>query len=624
MRGTNLTGSFQTIKRSGHASSTSHSLIVAIMSTISERERANPFQLEPQPRGLSRWIPGLKVIRNYSREWFFKDVFAGLVLTAILVPVGMGYAEAAGLPAIYGLYATVVPLLAYALFGPSRILVLGPDSSLAAIIAATVVPLAGLNPDRIPILGATLAILSGLFCILAGVAKFGFITDLLSKPIRYGYLNGIALTVVVSQLPKILGFSVSGERILDRVANMAQGIGAGKVNWISFAIGVSSLILILIFKRWLPKIPGTLIAVIGATLAVTAFDFADLAGVSVVGQLPSGLPVFQIPTVSWNEIVALITGAVAIALVSFADTSVLSRTFAHRGGYEVDENQELIALGAANVAAGFFQGFSISSSSSRTPVAESAGARTQLTGVVGALCIALLLLFGPNLLQNLPHAVLAAVVISACLSLIEIEDVIRIYRVRRNEFLWSIVCFIGVASLGVIQGIFIAVGLALLSFIWRAWRPYDAVLGRVDGLKGYHDITRYPQAKRIPGLVLFRWDAPLFFANAEIFHEHVVRAIANAPDRVKWLVVAAEPVTDIDTTAADVLTNLDDELDKAGITLCFAEMKDPVKDHLKRYGLFDKIGADNFFPTIGQAVDHYLEQNKVEWLDWEEKESKGR
>ena len=318
---------------------------------------------------------------------------------------------------------------------------------------------------------------------------------------------------------------------------------------------------------------------------------------------------------------ALAAGALAITLVSFADTSVLSRTFALRGGYVVDQNQELVALGAANLFAGFFQGFSISSSSSRTPVAESAGAKTQLTGVVGALCIALLLVFAPAMLQNLPNAALGAVVISACVSLVDIKGIVRLYHLRISEFTLSIICFLGVILLGVIQGIFIAITLALLGFIWRAWRPYDAVLGRVDGLKGYHDITRYPEARRIPGLVLFRWDAPLFFANAEVFREHVQQAVADAPTPTKWIVVAAEPVTDIDITAAEALSALDDDLDRVGIELCFAEMKDPAKERLKRYGLFTKLGPDLFFPTIGKAVDLYLETHPVEWQDWEESSS---
>ena len=455
-------------------------------------------------------------------------------------------------------------------------------------------------------------------CILAGLARFGFITDLLSKPIRLGYLNGIALTVLIGQLPKILGFSSSGDNLIQETISLVQGVAQGLTNWVSVAIGVSCLAIVLIFKRRWPKIPGVLIAVVGATIVVGVFDLAAVAGVSVVGPLPQGLPSFQIPRVSAADLAALAAGAIAITLVAFADTSVLSRTFALRGGYTVDQNQELIALGAANAAAGLFQGFSISSSSSRTPVAESAGAKTQLTGVVGALCIALLLVFAPTLLQNLPNAALGAVVISACISLVDVKSVVRLYHLRRGEFWLSIVCFLGVALIGVIQGIFIAIALALLGFIWRAWRPYDAVLGRVDGLKGYHDVTRYPEAKRVPGLVLFRWDAPLFFANAEVFREHVLQAIADAPTPTKWVVVAAEPVTDIDITAAEALSALDDDLAKFGIELCFAEMKDPVKDRLKRYDLFVKLGADQFFPTLGQAVDRYLEAQQVEWSDWDE------
>ena len=586
-----------------------------------EAQEANPFVRVAQPRGLGRWVPALAVVRTYQPSWLSTDIVAGLVLTAILVPVGMGYAEAAGLPAIYGLYATIVPLIAYAIFGPSRILVLGPDSSLAAIIAATIVPLAAGDSERLVALAGMLALLTGGLCIVAGLARFGFVTDLLSKPIRLGYLNGIALTVLVGQLPKLLGFSASGEGLIQEAVSLVRGVLQGMTNPVTLAIGLASLAVIFLFKRRWPKIPGVLIAVIGATVVVGVLDLAATAGVSVVGPLPQGLPSFQIPAVSPSDLGALLAGAVAITLVAFADTSVLSRVFALRGGYKVDQNQEMIALGAANVAAGLFQGFSISSSSSRTPVAESAGSKTQLTGVVGALCIALLLVFAPTLLQNLPNAVLGAVVISACVSLVDVKGVARLYHLRRGEFALSLVCFLGVALFGVIQGIFIAVGLALLAFIWRAWRPYDAVLGRVDALKGYHDITRYPEARRVPGLVLFRWDAPLFFANAEVFREHVEQAIAEAPTRTRWVIVAAEPITDVDTTAADALADLDDDLEKEGIELCFAEMKDPVKDRLKLYGLFAKVGPDRFFPTIGRAVDAYLETHRVEWSDWEEEKS---
>lgn len=559
------------------------------------------------------------VLRGYTRAWLVKDVLAGMVLTAILVPAGMGYAEAAGLPAICGLYATIVPLVAYAILGPSRILVLGPDSALTALIAATVLPLAAGDPDRAVALAGMLAIFSGGLCILAGFARFGFITELLSKPIRYGYMNGIALTVLLSQLPTMLGVRVKGDDVLQKVMGLGNGILQGQVNWAATGISFLCLLVILGCKRWTPRIPGVLIAVVGATIVVSLLDLGARAGVSTIGPLPQGLPAFRFPTISAADLRPLLEGAVAIALISFADTSVLARTFAQRGGYDFHPNQELVALGVANVAAGLFQGFSVSSSSSRTPVAESAGAKTQVAGIIGALCVALLLVVAPTLLRNLPHAALSAVVASACLGLFEFTGLLRLYRLRRSELGFSIACFLGIMLLGVIQGIFIAVGLALLAFIWRAWRPYDAVLGRVDGLKGYHDVSRHPEARRIPGLVLFRWDAPLFFANAAVFESHVLRAAAEAPTPTKWVVVAAEPVTDIDITAADMLAELDQRLHQAGMDLCFAEMKGPVKDHLKRYGLFTTFGTENFFPTIGQAVDRYLEVHQVEWRDWEEK-----
>jgi len=580
--------------------------------------RSVPPGRATRSRGPLRWLPGVALLRTYDRAWLAKDVGAGLVLTAILVPAGMGYAAAAGLPVIYGLYATILPLVAYAAFGPSRILVLGPDSTLAALIAATILPLASGDPDRAVALAGMLAILAGSLCIVAGLARFGFITDLLSKPIRYGFLNGIALTVIVGQLPKVLGFSVSGTSLLQTSGALARGVLEGRINGTSCSIGAACLAVILGFKRWAPRIPGVLIAIVGATLAVSLFDLAARSGIAVTGPLPPGLPTFRIPDLGFEDIRSLAAGAAAIALVAFADTSVLSRTFALRDGHRVDGNQELVALGVANVAAGLFHGFAVSSSASRTPVAESAGAKTQLTNLVGALCIALLLVFAPALLANLPTAALGAVVIAACVSLVDIQGVVRLYHLRSSEFLLSIVCFVGVVLLGVVQGIFIAVAVALLAFIWRAWRPYDAVLGRVDGMKGYHDIARHPEARRIPGLVLFRWDAPLFFANAEIFHEHVLRAVAEAPTPTRWVVVAAEPVTDVDVTAADAVAELDRELHAAGMELCFAEMKGPVKDRLKRYGLFTELGTENFFPTIGQAVDRYLSRHQVEWKDWDE------
>src|SRR6478672_2031715 len=341
-----------------------------------------------------------------------------------------------------------------------------------------------------------------------------------------------------------------------------------------------------------------------------------LLPVSVLGQ---GLPSPRVPFAQVDDLVPIIMGGLAVALVSFADTSVLSRTYAARLRTPVDPNQEMVGLGIANLAAALFQGFPISSSSSRTPVAEAAGARTQLTGVVGALSIALLLVLAPALLQHLPHTALAAVVIASAIGLVEVSDLRRIYRIQRWEFWLSMACFAGVAVLGAIPGIALAIVIAVIEFLWDGWRPHSAVLGRVERVKGYHDIARYPEARLIPGLVLFRWDAPLFFANAELFQERVLDAVANSPTPVRWLVVAAEPVTSVDVTAADALSELDDTLHAAGIEFCFAEMKDPVKDKLKRFGLFTRFGEQTFFATLGEAVNAYLATHPVDWVDWEDR-----
>src|SRR5882757_3604858 len=458
--------------------------------------------------GWMRWLPGLNMLRQYEAAWLPRDLMAGLVLTTMLIPVGMAYAVASGVPGIYGLYATIVPLLAYALFGPSRILVLGPDSSLAAVILGVVAPLSGGDPLRAVALASVMAVVSGIVCLLAGAARLGFVTELLSKPIRYGYMNGIALTVLISQLPKLFGFSIEGDGPLRKLWAIGQAVLDRRVNWTAFAVGAGTLAVIFLLKDR-KRIPGILIAVVGATAIVGALDLAARADVSVLGPLPRGLPTFAIPWITYADIVPVLIGGCAVALVSFADTSVLSRAYAARTFTNVDPNQEMVGLGAANLAAGFFQGFPISSSSSRTPVAEASGARTQLTAVVGALGVALLLLVAPNLLQNLPAAALAAVVIASAIGLIEVADLRRIYRIQQWEFWLSIVCFVGVAVLGAIPGIGLAIVIAVIEFLWDGWRPHSAVLGRADGVKGYHDITRYPDARLIPGLVLFRWDAPL-------------------------------------------------------------------------------------------------------------------
>jgi len=556
-------------------------------------------------------------LRHYETAWLRHDVMAGLVLTTVLVPVGIAYAVAAGVPAINGLYATVFGLLAYALFGPSRVLVLGPDSSLVALILGVVLPLSGGDAARAVALAGMMALVSGLLCVLAGVLRLGFVTELLSKPIRYGYMNGIALTVLVSQLPNLFGFSVRSEGLLGTGGDFVQGLLAQRANWAALALGLGALAVTLLLKRS-PRLPGSLLAVAGTTGLVVALNLAARAGVPVLGPLPQGLPALVLPLIHAGDVVPVLLGGLAAALVSFADTSVLSRTYAAKLGTVSRPNQEMVALGASNLAAGLFQGIPLSASASRTPVALAAGAKTQLASVVGAVAVAALLIGAPQLLANLPKATLAAVVIASAWALFEGQDLRRMYRIQRWEFWLSMVCLAGVAVLGAVAGIGLAIAIAVIEFLWQGWRPHSAVLGRVDGVKGYHDITRYPAARVVPGLVLFRWDAPLFFANAEWFRARALAAVAASPEPARWLVVGAEPITSVDLTSADVLDELAAALRQSGIALCFAEMKDPVKDDLRRFGLFDRLGEEHFFATLGEAVSRYTASQSVVWVDWED------
>ncbi|MBL8680074.1 MAG: sulfate permease [Myxococcales bacterium] len=570
----------------------------------------------PPERGWPRWVPGLWVLAHYKREWFAKDLVAGLVVSALLVPAGLGYATAAGLPPITGLYATIVPLIAYALFGPSRIMVLGPDSALAALIAAAVVQRAGGDSARAVGLASLLALLTGLLCVGAGLARVGFVTDLLSRPVRVGYMNGIALTVLVAQLPKLFGFSVRADSVFDGAVRFATSVAQGQTKPAALAIGAVCLATIVMARRVAPKFPAVLVAVVGATLAVRALGLGG--SISVVGAVPRGFPSPTLPPLSASLIGELLVASAGIMLVAYADMSVLSRTFAGRNHYRVDPNQELVGLGVANIAAAFFQGFPVTSSASRTPVAESAGSRTQVTGVVGAVTIVLVLVAAPTLLRDLPTAALAAVVIAAALRSIDVDELRVFARVRRSDFTLSILAFVAVVTFGVLWGIALSVTFSLLDFVRRAWRPHDAILGRAEGVKGYHDVTRYRDAREIPGLLMYRWDAPLFFANADTFRARIIELVDQREPKPRWVVVAAEPITDVDTTAAEALLELDNELFARGIELVFAEMKDPVKDRLERYGLQQKIGREFFFATLGVAVKTYLARYSVPWTDWDE------
>ncbi|HEY2692328.1 MAG TPA: sulfate permease [Streptosporangiaceae bacterium] len=561
-----------------------------------------------------RLVPGLQAAASYRREWLVKDIVAGVVLTTLLVPQGMAYAELAGLPSITGLYTTILCLLGYAAFGPSRILVLGPDSSLGPMIAATILPLIAAkgDPKRAVELASTLALMVAAIMILAGVGKLGFIADLISKPTMIGYMNGLALTILIGQLPKLFGFKTDAEGLISEAAAFVKGLAHGEAVAAAAAVGIAGIVVVLVLQRWLPKVPAVLVMVVLAIAATSVFNLAA-RGVSLVGVLPKGFPPLTVPSVKLSDLGPLFAGAVGIALVALADTISTASAFAARTGQEIRGNQEMVGIGVANLAAGFFQGFPVSTSGSRTAVAERAGAKSQLTGVVGAALIILMIVLVPGLFRNLPQPALAAVVITASLSLADIPGTVRLWRQRRAEFLLSIAAFLGVALLGVLPGIAIAVALSILNVFRRAWWPYDTVLGRVTNLEGYHDVRSYPAAEHLPGLVIYRFDGPLFFANAKTFRDEV-RRMARADPKPTWILVAAEPMTDVDTTAADVLTELDEALNAQGISLVFAELKDPVRRKIERYGLTRTIDPQHFFPTVDAAVDVFREETGAQWV----------
>ena len=559
-----------------------------------------------------RSLPGLRALATYKASWLRRDVVAGVVLTTLLVPQGMAYAELAGLPVITGLYTTILCLIGYAVFGPSRILVLGPDSSLGPMIAATILPIVGSNgdPAKAIALASMLALIVGAIMIAAGVAKLGFVADLLSKPTQIGYMNGLALTILVGQLPKLFGFSTDANGLIDEARAFVDGLSAGDAVGAAVAIGLVSLVLILVLGRWLPRIPAVLVAVLVAIGATVAFDLAD-HGVSLVGTLPKGFPPLTFPN-PVSDLPLLFAGALGIALVALTDTISTASAFAARTGQEVNGDGEMIGIGAANVAAGFFQGFPVSTSGSRTAVAEQAGAKTQLTGVVGAGVIVVMLVLAPGLFKNLPNPTLAAVVIAASLSLADLPATVRLWHQRKAEFVLSITAFLGVALLGVLEGIAVAVALSILNVFRRSWWPYETTLGRVPGMAGQHDRQLHPEAEQIPGLVIYRFDAQLFFANARTFREHI-RRFAAADPPPKWILIAAEPITDVDTTAADMLADLDEELNAKGTSLVFAELKDPVREKLERYELIGPLEPAHFFPTLDAAIEAFRQQSGASW-----------
>ncbi len=531
------------------------------------------------PTGWRGLIPGITAIRTYERSWLRFDLVAGMVLAAILVPQGMAYAELAGLPPVTGLYTTIACLVGYALMGPSRVLVLGPDSSVSPLIFAAIAPLvvAADDPETAIALAGMMAVMVGLILIGLGVGKLGFVADLLSKEVQVGYMNGLAVTIFVGQLPKLSGFSTDADGFVAEIEAFIDGFS--ERNQTALWLGLITLAVLLVLPRFTRTIPAVLVAVIGATAVTGVFDL----DVSTVGTLPEGLPSPSLPWTSISDVAPMLIAAVGITLVSLTDTIATSTAFAARRGEEVKPDQEMIGIGSANIVAGFFQGFAVSTSSSRTAVADQTGAKSQLTGLVGAGVVALLLVFFNGLLKNLPQTALAAVVIAAAFSLVDLGTLRRYLSVRRSSFVLSLVASAGVIFFGVLEGILIAVVLSILLFFKRSWWPHGEVVGA-----------------GLPDIVVYRWEAPLFFANAGMFRQQV-RALVRE-HKPRWVILQCEAITDIDVTAADILEQLDIELNEQGINIAFVELRDRLKDLVYDYGLFATLDADHFYGSIEEAL----------------------
>jgi SulP family sulfate permease len=580
-------------------------------------------------------LPGVAVLAGYQRSWLRGDLLAGLTVAAYLVPQVMAYSGLAGLPPVAGLWAILLPLALYAVLGSSRQLSVGPESTTALMTATALAPLAIGDPGRYAMLAATLAVVTGLLCLVAWAARLGFVADLLSKPILVGYMAGIALIMMISQLEKVTGVPVDGQGFFAELVSFVRGIGRVDIDTLLFAAAV--LVFLFVVQWRFPRLPGSLLAVLLGTAAVTAFGL-ERYGITVVGSVPAGLPTPTLP--SLRDIPDLILPAVGILVVGYSDVVLTGRAFekkvqgeqpgpdtkvaseepgpdakvaseesgpdTKRTGDEVDANQELLALGAANLGAGVLRGFPVSSSASRTALGDAAGGRTQMYSLVSLACVLSVLLFLSPLLARFPTAALGALIVFAAVRLIDVSEFRRLVAFRRTEFLLALASCAGVLIFDILYGVLLAIGISVAEMLARVARPHDAVQGLVPGLAGMHDIDDYPEATLIPGLIVYRYDSPLFFANAEDFRR---RALAAATDRpgTAWFVLNVEATVEVDITGLDAMEAVRAELTGRGIVFALARVKQDLRDNLDAYGLTEKVGTDRIFPTLPTAVAAYQE-----------------
>ena len=527
---------------------------------------------------------------------------AGLTVAAYLVPQVMAYATVAGLPPVVGLWAALVPLAIYAVLGSSRQLSVGPESTTALMTATALGPLAVGDPARYAALAAVAALIVGAICFVAGLVRLGFLADLLSHPVLIGYMAGVAVIMIASQLGKVTGVSVEGDEFLDQMRSFIDGID--ELHWPTVALAVAVLVVLLAFAWLTPKLPGPLIAILVAALVVSVFSL-HRNGIKVVGDIPSGFPTPGLASISAADLTALLIPAAGIAIVAFNDNVLTARAFAVRHGQDIEANAELRALGVCNVGAGMTHGFPVSSSGSRTALGDAVGSRTQLYSLVTLALVLLVMLFGRGVLATFPSAALGALVVYAALRLIDVSEFKRLGRFRRRELVLALATTAAVLVFGVLYGVLVAIGLSILELLQRLARAHDGVLGFVPGVAGMHDIDDYPEADVVPGLLVYRYDAPLFFANAEYFRERAIAAVNDYPERVEWFVLNAEANVEVDLTALDALDQLRTELERRGIVFAMARVKQDLRDSLSAAGLLDKIGEDHLYPTLPTAVDAY-------------------
>jgi high affinity sulfate transporter 1 len=564
---------------------------------------------------IERWIPGLGLARTYRREWLGSDILAGLSVAAVAVPTGIAYAQLAGFPPVVGLYASILPPVAYFLFGSSRQLIVGPDSATCAMVAATLVPLAANDPARYASLSVALALIAGVMAVAGGLARLGFIANFLSKPILIGFLNGVALSIIISQLGKLFGFAVEGHGVFRQLYSFVNGLG--QTHWPTLAVGLSIFILLRVLKRAAPKLPAPLIAVFAGIAAVVFFGLQG-RGVAVVGAVPRGFPTPALPDVGAGDLGSLVFGAIGIVVISYCSAMLTARSFAAKNHYEVNANQDFIALGVANIFAGVSQGFVISGADSRTAINDAMGGKTRLAGVFAAAVMAAVLLFLTDPLAHLPIAALAAVLVSAGVGLLDIGSLRRLYGVSHVEFRHSLVAMLGVITIGVLPGILLALGLAILKLLSRASRPHDAILGRLKGVDGFHDIAGQENVETIPGIIIYRFDASLLFFNADYFKGRVRAVVAAAKSDVRCFILDAESAILLDATAADALEDIRVELGGRGITLAIARAKGQFREMLKSTGLRERIGGAHLYPSIRSAVLDWTERAAGKVIEAEE------